>query len=212
MPSRKRSGASSSGHSGSKPRRDANGLNSRSRGGSNAPRAGSEAALPGSGAAQRVAGKSTKEPRLVRNQQRSHPRPNDLQVSHGGARASFAGGYLSLALRALVPGNIVANAARRILNSARLLHRLSGRSRRTLDALCRERKRRSQLHLPESALCAVLESGSGKTGRRGIIYASRRGPLSAKGLKWTPNLTPPVRSNQSGRLLISGVSVLASGL
>jgi hypothetical protein len=58
MPSRKRSGASNSGQSESKPGRDANGLNSRSRGGSKAPGAGSGAAQPGSGPAQRVVGKS----------------------------------------------------------------------------------------------------------------------------------------------------------
>jgi hypothetical protein len=61
MPFRKRSGVSNSGQSGSKPDRDANGLNSRSRGDSKVlGAAGSGAALPGSGAAQRVAGKSTK--------------------------------------------------------------------------------------------------------------------------------------------------------
>lgn len=60
MPSRKRSGASNSGQSGSKPGRDANGLNSRSRGGSKAPGAVSGSALPGSGAIQRAVGKSTK--------------------------------------------------------------------------------------------------------------------------------------------------------
>ena len=60
MPSRKRSGAGNSGQSGSKPGRDANGLDSRSRGGGEVPGTGSGAALPGSGATQRDAGKSTK--------------------------------------------------------------------------------------------------------------------------------------------------------
>ena len=61
MPSRKRSRASNSGQIGSNPSRDANGLISRSRGGRSMA-AGTEprAVLPGSGAAQRVAGKSAK--------------------------------------------------------------------------------------------------------------------------------------------------------
>jgi hypothetical protein len=138
-------GASNSGQSGSKPSRDANGLTSRSRGNSRRGlRPIQEWCFREAVQHNELSANPRREPCLARNGQSSHPRPNDLQIRHGGARASFAEECLRLTLRAVVPGSIAANAVRRILNSARLVHQL-----------CRERKRRTQLHLPESALCAV---------------------------------------------------------